>query len=246
MKSKSILLSELFVNSRWDVSYFTNDVEGNSSNFPLVKLRTILKERKAGMEPSRYPEHIFNYVGLENISSRSRLLVNFEPKKGSLIKSRSKIFRNGDILYGRMRPTLNKVLKIDESLTEGICSNEIFVLTIVSNKVNSIYVEEILTSEWMQRQIIRLIGGATMPRISISDFMDIEVPLPPLDIQNDISKIIASRREIWINKLNDVENEPKIIDRSIELFISSGFFDILSLTTRNLKWINRLPDTEIC
>lgn len=245
MKYKILPIDDIYHKNRWDVGFYTKENEVKTSTFQTIRLGDILKERKAAIEPSSYPTHIFNYIGLENISSATRLLVNFEPKRGLEIKSRSKIFRHGDILYGRMRPTLNKVLRIDSQVTEGICSNEIFVLYQNSDLVNPIYLEELLTSEWVQQAVARLVGGATMPRINISDFLNIEIPLPSIDQQNSVSEILSARRKKWLKSFLYVNEEPHHIKNAMMSFIESGKFEIQMEDLAVRTWQNKLPDFEI-
>jgi len=243
----TIISSEiLFTSTRWDANFFFKSEEALFTKYEQIKLSEIVKERKGFLEPQSYPQHVFNYVGLENISQKTRVLTDFKPKYGNEIKSRSKIFRKGDILYGRMRPTLNKVLRIDGELTEGICSSEIFVLSPVKDVVNPFFLEEILGSRWVQSEIERIVGGATMPRINIKDFLNIRVPLPPIDRQNEIAQFIQEERAGWMEELKKVKRTPSLI---MDIVMNSLNHDLpleLDITSEKLlPWNNPLPDTEL-
>ncbi|HOT29898.1 MAG TPA: restriction endonuclease subunit S, partial [Candidatus Ozemobacteraceae bacterium] len=63
------------------------------------------------------------FIGMENIESHSRRVLRFE--RAGDYKSDGFRFFPGDILYGRLRPYLNKVWCADR---EGICSGEFIVL----------------------------------------------------------------------------------------------------------------------
>lgn len=247
MKFNIIDSSKLLHSERWDSTFhIKSDSIQLSSKFPLVRIGDVVIERKGFIEPQNHLEHIFNYVGLENISQKTRVLVEFAPKNGSDIKSRCKIYREGDILFGRLRPKLNKVLKIGDQLKEGICSTEIFVLSPINKSVNPIYLEEILSSEWVQNEVERLAGGATLPRISINDFFNIKIPLPKLPIQAKIANFINKNREQWLIYSHKTADLPVSIKDAVCSYIAGdGELKKYNSYIQKNVWDNPLPNLEL-
>jgi hypothetical protein len=89
---------------------------------PKVVLSEVVKYVNERTTPaSEASEQQVNYVSLGHISSSTGELVSFEPVPGSQILSSSPRFRKGDLLYGRMRPYLNKVWLAE---FDGVCSGE--------------------------------------------------------------------------------------------------------------------------
>lgn len=182
----------LFKEKSWSIMMlFPHDELQVNEDFKLVKLGDLVKERKENMGTEKDGD--LNYVGLENIESGTGRLVNFSPKPASDIKSGSKRFELGDILYGRLRPNLNKVF-LNEVISNGRCSTEILVLEPDIKKVNPMYLSELLRTKEMNTRIIDLIKGAALPRVNISDLLALEVPLPKLDKQNDMANMIKKKR----------------------------------------------------
>ena len=66
-----------------------------------------------------------HFVGLENIESQTGVLLGDTQSDFSIIESNKNVFRRGDILYGKLRPNLNKVHLAN---IDGICSTDILVL----------------------------------------------------------------------------------------------------------------------
>ena len=98
-------------------------------------------------------------------------------------------------IYGKLRPYLNKYWYNDsEQPEEIICSSEFFVFDIKDN-INTNYFKYVLASYIVQKQIVDAMSGARMPRISEDTFRNIQIPLPPLDIQNEIVEHITLLRE---------------------------------------------------
>lgn len=244
MSYKIITTEELLKSSRWNLKIWLNSNQKSlATAFPMVRLGDLLVERKKSLNPQDYKEELFNYVGLENVKSYAGFLVEFSPKNGKLIKSRSKIFLKGDILYGRLRPSLNKCMLVDERLQEGICSTEFFVLVRRNNKVLPNYLRYILTSDFVLERVKILTSGAALPRVQIKDFLDIQIPLPPLETQ---SKYDAFIRKVFLkqyNLFNSLNNFPSLMNQSFNEAVSSGSVPFLELNNSNkLKsWNNPLP-----
>ena len=83
------------------------------------------------------------YVGLENMETGQGIISCADA--GS-VKSTKNLFHIGDVLYGKLRPYLNKH---DVATYEGICSTDILVFK-VSDKVDSHYLNQYLN----QREFI--------------------------------------------------------------------------------------------
>lgn len=207
----NVVDNETFLlNKAWSIQFFLPQKELNiSEDYTMVKMSDIVYERKGrnSCKPA-----IINYVGLENIESKTGRLVGFNPKDATEIKSSSKVFKKGDILFGRLRPNLNKIF-YNDIINDGICSNEILVLVPNVDKVNPVYLAAILRTEIVNQRIISLVKGAALPRVSIHDLLDLEIPLPSLLQQNNI----AEKIKLYCQELEEcykrIENIPSELDQ---------------------------------
>ncbi len=142
------------------------------------------------------------YLGLEHIESNSaKITINRE--FGRQILSTKNIFVEGDILYGKLRPYLNKVA---EPNFAGICSTDILVLKTNIPKI----LKWLLLSDDLVSQTSVLMKGVSLPRIGITDFLNQKIPLPPLSEQQKIVSQIE-KIEAKINVLEtDIAEIPKL------------------------------------
>ncbi|MGI9297296.1 MAG: N-6 DNA methylase [Gammaproteobacteria bacterium] len=138
----------------------------------FVNLSALVALSAEKIEPSEFPEREFNYVGLEHMESRTGELAESARVSGGQLKSAKNIFRKGDVLYGRLRPYLNKV---HIARGEGVCSTDILVLITKS----PLFVKFVLLDERTQKQTADLTKGIALPRIAASDFLNIKIPAPP-------------------------------------------------------------------
>jgi hypothetical protein len=156
----------------------------------LHEVATQMNERVTPIET--YPGEDINYIGLGHIASNVGELTDFVPIKGKDILSSSPIFKKGDILFGRMRPYLNKVWVAE---FDGVCSGEAIVLRPDTRRVNIHFLHALLLSRITLNQVIPLQSGTSLPRVSASDVLNIKLPiLQDVGVQKEIGAEILSRR----------------------------------------------------
>jgi len=144
---------------------------------------------------------IVNYIGLENIESNTSQLVGDIKVNFSEIKSNKSVFRKDDILYGKLRPNLNKVYKAD---FDGICSTDILVFRPI-NKSLSTYYKYYFLSKKFNQEVLKTVTGQQLPRTSWDKMSSFKVPIPPL-----------SKQKALIDEVEILENQIKKAKTIIE------------------------------
>lgn len=220
---KTITYKELKEQARWKVELFTTSEEKIYSKFEMVKLRTLLKERKENSNPFNFPNQTFNYIGLENIIPATGELLNFSPKKGSEIKSRAKVFYPGDILFGRLRPYLNKVYLAVGEIETGICSGEFHVLVPDYAKVQPYYLRAVLSSEYIQKYVKSMQTGSALPRLGLKDLLEMEIPLPPYEVQHELEGFLFENTSRLVKLRKELNTLPEKIITNVENILKTGF-----------------------
>lgn len=218
MITNIVCSNDLFLKNVWSVQFFLpqQEIETNN-NFQLVKIEELIYERKENITLTEKEESV-NYIGLENIEAKTGRIVSFFPKQGGEVKSTCKKFYKGDILYGRLRPNLNKVY-FNSQFEEGVCTTEIIVMTPVLDKINPIYFSELLRTEMINKRIVGLIKGAALPRVAISDLKQLALPIPSLKMQNEFAEEIQRKRIDLEEHIRIAQQIPLEIDN----YITSAF-----------------------
>ena len=124
------------------------------------------------------------YVGLENIESHTGRFIGSIAPFG--VKSSTFKFSPHHLLYGRLRPYLNKVLLPDFI---GHCSTEIFPIKPASELLREFLKYWFLRDETAVR-INATCTGARMPRANMNAVLDFEFLLPPIPEQLRIVGIL--------------------------------------------------------
>ena len=154
--------------------------------------------------PQSNPEKEYIYIGLEHIESNTgKIILNTEI--GRNILSTKNKFKKGDILYGKLRPYLNKVA---EPNFDGICSTDILVL---KTGVPSL-LKYALRSDDFVKQTSDLMGGISLPRIKPKDFLNQKISFPPISEQ----KKIAAEIEKVETKMAELEQQIVAIPKQKE------------------------------
>ena len=177
----------------------------------LKTLYDAFEESKEKWNPTS-KEEMLNYVGLENIESNSGKIVGFSQTLSSTIKSNKTKFSKNDVLYGKLRPYLNKVLVPD---FDGVCSTDILVLN-PKKEILRRYLFYFLLSNAVLLPISNLTYGTKMPRTKVDDLVKLSFPLPPLSIQKQIvaklDHILGQLEEKKKQILTIIENNTQRID----------------------------------
>jgi len=152
------------------------------------------------------------YVGLENIELKTgNFLGNLEPFD---VKSSTFHFTEKHVLYGRLRPYLNKMLLPD---FEGHCSTEIFPIQ-DGNKISRDFLFYWLIVGSTVKKIDATWSGARMPRANMNEVLTFIFSFPSLQKQQTIvRRLDALRAEtqkleaIYRQKLANLEELKKSI-----------------------------------
>lgn len=139
------------------------------------------------------PEELFTYIGMENIEKESGVLQESKEIKGFEVKSQTLKVPKDYIIYGKLRPYLNKYWINDRDKTNIVCSSEFFVFD-VKKHINKHFFLYLLASSFTQEQISDRYTGARMPRINEEVFKSIKMPIPPTAIQQEIVEYITHER----------------------------------------------------
>ncbi|MFH2010034.1 MAG: hypothetical protein ABI333_25785 [bacterium] len=191
MWTGTIPFETLAADGRWKVELWSCEAGTVEAGYPLVRLGELVGEVRQTVDPQAEPERLLCYVGLEHIESGTGDLVGYEPRLGRAVRSRSKVFGAGNVLFGRLRPLLNKVyLACDEQVAEGICSGELLVLVPDRSRVLPRVLRYLLASPYVQGHIARFQTGAALPRVSAADLLSLKLPVPPLADQRVLEETL--------------------------------------------------------
>lgn len=192
-KQRVIKPISLIAGGRFDFEAVVAMQSFNFNGIEATELRQLGKHITERITPAvDIPDEDVNYISLGNIASMTGILAEFSPVKGSSVLSSSTKFKKGDILFGRMRPYLNKVWIAE---FDGVCTGEAVVFRPNLQKVNTTFLHTLLLSQITLQQVVPLQSGTSLPRVSPSNILNIKLPIPKdVHRQEEISQEITRRR----------------------------------------------------
>lgn len=185
--------------------------EGDWEWVELGKVASIANDK---VQPRNLDLESIFYIGLEHIESKTSLIAETLIKPSDL-SSEKFLFDDNSILYGKLRPYLEKVYLPNKS---GICSTDILVLK-PNDKVLREYLFYALKSGFFVEWVINNTKGAQLPRVNPSDLLLAKIPLPSLEKQQKIVDFLNVQFETLTNirrlKENAKQTIKMILDREV-------------------------------
>lgn len=193
MKARVVELADLEKSGRWHADFHVHGRAGLfAEKYCLKRLGDVVTLSVDAADPASLDATSFYYIGLENVESVTGDLVGVEKVGSDDVRSRSRVFRQGDILYGRLRPYLRKAVLVAGKHRWGLCSTELLVLRPNESVVCGVFLRELLVSKQLTDAICRLQSGAALPRVAAKDLLSVQVAIPPLDEQREMATVAAS------------------------------------------------------
>ena len=145
----------------------------------IAALGEVCAYQREPMEPRDAISASLPYVGLEHIESNSGRII---ASAGEGIRGLAFRFGPRHVLYGKLRPYLNKVALPS---FDGRCSTEIIPLLPIEG-VSREYLAMCLRLPSSVEFAMRSKTGSRMPRADMKALANLPIPLPPLDEQRRI------------------------------------------------------------
>ena len=171
----------------------------------IPALGDVASPSKEKVEPRDRPN--VPYLSLEHIEAHTTRILG-QGVSGD-VKSTKTAFRPGDVLYGKLRPYLNKVAVPD---FDGICSTDILVFP-KNRWLDSRFLMWFLSLPQVVEFANHYSAGMELPRISFKTLGTLDFPLPPLAEQRRIVAAVERLFEQLWGVRERLEKVPAILKR---------------------------------
>ncbi len=176
-------------------------------------------------------EHVESWTGRYNDTGPN---VHFD--------SQVKYFQANDVLFGKLRPYLAKVVRPDKA---GMCAGEFLVLRPRGRGLSAPYLEQLIRSKPIIDAVNSSTFGAKMPRADWQFIGNMRQPLPPLPEQTAIVRYLnytTERIQSYINAKERLinllaEQRQAIIQRAV----TRGLDPNVRLKPSGVEWLGEVP-----
>ena len=165
-----------------------------------VKLGELISPSKERFEPLKNGNK--KYIGLEHIEKGTGTVLGYADS--NTVRSTKTVFNKGDLLYGKLRPYLNKVIVAE---FHGVCSTDILVFNKQDGLSNSFLKYRMLMEDFVSYAQNNM-SGVQHPRINFKSLSEYELIIPSHSEQNKIVEEIEKR-------FSEADNLERAIDESL-------------------------------
>lgn len=192
--SYTVKLSEIKGN-RFDCEYHQsiyNDYQKAliQGKYKLTKIKELMNNIRIILQPS--DEKVL-YIEIGDIDIENAI-INLKVVPLKDLPNNSKIYiEKGDLLISKVRPN-RKAIAIYNGEDKAYCTSA-FVVLRENGKYKKELLQYLLRTNILNALIVRNVTGSTYPTINDMDILNIEIPTPPIEIQQKIVNEINERKQ---------------------------------------------------
>lgn len=181
------------LSDRWDIYNVTNNIFNvlEHAKYPVVSMGNtydfITRTWKKSGDTFQYVE-LGDVSPLYGITNAQTLETKKAPSRAT------QTIQAKDLIIGTTRPYLKRFAIVSEKYTNNVCSSGFQVIA-PDAKYNLLFLYEYMMTKVATKQFEYYMTGALYPAITNKDLRKIQIPLPPLDVQNKIVAHISELKE---------------------------------------------------
>ncbi len=139
----------------------------------------------------------YSYIDLTSVDRDTHKITETQTINAGNAPSRAQqIVLEGDVLFATTRPTLKRYCLIDEEYDGQICSTGFCVLRAKESIVSPRWLFHVVSSSEFYYYVEANQKGASYPAISDKEVKQFKMPVPPLEVQSEIVRILDNFTEL--------------------------------------------------
>ena len=189
---KKALMQKLFTEGLYGENQKETEIGLVPESWEVVELKkyllkTVLKD------PTKNPNDKFVYIDVSSVSNDFFKIAYPKTMLGKDAPSRArKLIQEGDVIFATVRPTLKRIAKVNSDYHNQICSTGYVVLKPNQKFLTQEFLYQYVQTEYFINRIEKLQRGASYPAVRDTDVKGMLIPLPKLNIQQEIGSALAA------------------------------------------------------
>lgn len=178
------------------------------TSYPVVPLSDICEINAENKNPAlAFGDDEFIYIDISSVENGTGKIDFSNKIKGSDAPSRAKrAVKKGDILFSTVRPNLKAYGYVEREDCDCCIASTGFAVISAKTMVLSKYVYYMLYSEPVQTQLTSMVGKGAYPSVNQKDVSQIQIPLPPLSVQEAMVTALDNYHKIIDGSKQVVDN----------------------------------------
>ena len=187
------------------------------TNWQCLRFKLAANIKANLVDPQDYPD--YPQVAPDNIMKDAGILLACNSVSESGVISWNHLFYKGQILYSKIRPTLNKVVIAP---FDGLCSADMYPIETTQNTTFMLYV--ILSKYFVQQVAMCTEDRVKMPKINQEELANIQIALPPIAEQEIIANHLNTQRA----RFDSLISEKEALIADLESYKKSLIFEVVT------------------
>ena len=187
------------------------------TNWQCLRFKLAANIKANLVDPQDYPD--YPQVAPDNIMKDAGILLACNSVSESGVISWNHLFYKGQILYSKIRPTLNKVVIAP---FDGLCSADMYPIETTQNTTFMLYV--ILSKYFVQQVALCTADRVKMPKINQEELANIQIALPPIAEQEIIANHLNTQRA----RFDSLISEKEALIADLESYKKSLIFEVVT------------------
>lgn len=168
-----------------------------STDYPIVKIGDVVQINSQAIDPKKiFNDEPFIYIDIEAVENGTgKVSFNKLINPNEAPSRARRVVKNGDLLVSTVRPNL-KAFAYLEKVPKNCLASTGFAVLSENENVFGKYLYYVVNQDAIVEQMVAKSGKGQYPSITASDLAEIEIPLPPLEIQQQIVSEIEGYQKI--------------------------------------------------
>ena len=223
IEKKLTLTQKIIENRRQELSYLDEIIKARFVELfglPVSNTKGWKTEQMGEVAPAinykgEFDDEVW-LLNLDMVEAQTGRILDYLVVSEEEVGNSTCTFDTSNVLYSKLRPYLNKVVIPDRC---GYATSELVPLQPVKTKINREYLAFMLRSDEFVNMINEKVAGAKMPRVPMGDFRKFDVPVPPMELQEQFADFV---KQVDKSKFDTMTFAP--IYAIINLYLHAHFY----------------------
>ena len=214
-KKEQIELLDELVKSRF-VEMFGDPVN-NPKGWENPKISKVITDEKnaikagpfgSALKKEYYVESGYKIYGQEQVIAEDVNIGDYYINEEKYKELENCSIKENDVLISLVG-TYGKILIVPKEFEPGIINPRLMKITFDELKINTTYFKYFFKSESLKNKLAENTHGGTMPILNVGIVKDINIPVPPIELQNEFAEFVTktdsirSKMETSLSELED-------------------------------------------
>lgn len=196
--------------------------------YSIISLKELVVVNEERIKPAEYAEQEFVVLG---VSNQTGVFVNEHLRGENIKQAYFKVYKN-QFCYNPYRINVGSIGLCKFAFENQIISGAYNVFSCEESELNPKYLEALFKTKRFSDYVNEKACGGVRMDFKIEDLQDWEIPLPPLEVQNEIVEKIEKQRQIiegaekiedsWHIQFELPQNTQKVLLKDITSYITDG------------------------